>query len=86
MSSIEAAKNPRDIILRPVVTEKSSILMDQGKYTFEVDPRSNKTEIKMAVEAIFGVRLPPWLRRTARARFTALATESVRARMSSAPS
>ena len=57
MSSIEAAKNPRDIILRPVVTEKSSILMDQGKYTFEVDPRSNKTEIKMAVEAIFGVKV-----------------------------
>ena len=57
MSSIESAKNPRDIILRPVVTEKSSILMDEGKYTFEVDPRSNKTEIKMAIEAIFGVKV-----------------------------
>ena len=57
MSSIEAAKNPRDIILRPVVTEKSSILMDQGKYTFEVDPRSNKTEIKIALERIFGVKI-----------------------------
>ena len=57
MSTIEAGKNPRDIILRPVVTEKSSILMDEGKYTFEVDPRSNKTEIKMAIEAIFGVKV-----------------------------
>ena len=52
MSSIESAKNPRDIILRPVVTEKSSILMDEGKYTFEVDPRSNKTEIKMAIASV----------------------------------
>ena len=57
MSSIESAKNPRDIILRPVVTEKSSILMDEGKYTFEVDPRSNKTEIKIALERIFGVKI-----------------------------
>ncbi|MDN5985726.1 MAG: 50S ribosomal protein L23, partial [Propionibacterium sp.] len=46
MSTIEAGKNPRDIILKPVVTEKSSVLMDQGKYTFEVDPRATKTEIK----------------------------------------
>lgn len=57
MSTIEAGKNPRDIILKPVVTEKSSILMDQGKYTFEVDPRANKTEIKIAIEAIFGVKV-----------------------------
>ena len=55
--SIEAGKNPRDIILKPVITEKSSILMDQGKYTFEVDPRANKTEIKIAIEAIFGVKV-----------------------------
>ncbi|MDO4257948.1 MAG: 50S ribosomal protein L23 [Actinomycetaceae bacterium] len=57
MSTIEAGKNPRDIILRPVITEKSSVLMDQGKYTFEVDPRANKTEIKIAIEAIFGVKV-----------------------------
>ncbi|WP_076464326.1 50S ribosomal protein L23 [Actinomyces mediterranea] len=57
MSTIEAGKNPRDIILKPVVTEKSSILMDEGKYTFEVDPRANKTEIKIAIEAIFGVKV-----------------------------
>lgn len=57
MSTLEPGKNPRDIILKPVVTEKSSILMDQGKYTFEVDPRANKTEIKIAIEAIFGVKV-----------------------------
>lgn len=55
--SVELAKNPRDIILRPVVTEKSSGLMDLGKYTFEVDPRANKTEIKIAIEKIFGVKV-----------------------------
>lgn len=55
--TIETAKNPRDVILRPVVTEKSSGLMDLGKYTFEVDPRANKTEIKIAVEQIFGVKV-----------------------------
>lgn len=55
--SLETTKNPRDIILRPVVTEKSSGLMDLGKYTFEVDPRANKTEIKIAIEQIFGVKV-----------------------------
>ncbi len=50
-------KDPRDIIIRPVVSEKSYGLMDEGKYTFEVDPRSNKTEIKIAVEQIFGVKV-----------------------------
>lgn len=55
--SLEASKNPRDIILRPVVSEKSYALMDQGAYTFLVDPRSNKTEIKIAIETIFKVRV-----------------------------
>jgi large subunit ribosomal protein L23 len=50
-------KNPRDILIRPIVSEKSYSLMDEGKYTFEVDPRSNKTEIKIAVEQIFGVKV-----------------------------
>ena len=57
MSTIEAGKNPRDISIKPVVTEKSSILMDQGKFTFEVDPRASKTEIKIAIETIFGVKV-----------------------------
>ncbi|MBN2176878.1 MAG: 50S ribosomal protein L23 [Demequinaceae bacterium] len=50
-------KNPRDVLIRPIVSEKSYALMDEGKYTFEVDPRSNKTEIKIAVEQIFGVKV-----------------------------
>ena len=50
-------KNPRDVILRPIVSEKSYNLIDEGKYTFEVNPRSNKTEIKQAVESIFKVKV-----------------------------
>ncbi|MGC5615757.1 50S ribosomal protein L23 [Georgenia sp. Z1491] len=55
--SLETVKNPRDIIVRPIVSEKSYNLIDQGKYTFEVDPRSNKTEIKQAIEQIFDVKV-----------------------------
>ncbi len=50
-------KDPRDVIIVPVVSEKSYALLDDGKYTFEVDPRSNKTEIKQAIEAIFNVKV-----------------------------
>ena len=50
-------KDPRDIILKPVVSEKSYSLIDEGKYTFLVDPRSSKTEIKLAIEKIFGVKV-----------------------------
>ena len=50
-------KNLRDVIIKPVVSEKSYNLIDQGKYTFEVDPRSNKTEIKQAIENIFMVEV-----------------------------
>ena len=50
-------KDPRDVIIRPVVSEKSYGLIDEGKYTFQVDPSSNKTEIKYAIEQIFGVKV-----------------------------
>jgi len=50
-------KDPRDILLSPVVSEKSYGLLDEGKYTFIVDPRANKTEIKIAVERVFGVKV-----------------------------
>ena len=50
-------KDPRDIIVAPVVSEKSYGLMDEGKYTFLVDARANKTEIKIAVEKIFDVKV-----------------------------
>ena len=52
-----ANKNPRDILIAPVVAEKSYSLLDEGKYTFLVDPRANKTEIKIAVEQIFSVKV-----------------------------
>lgn len=50
-------KDPRDIIIAPVVTEKAYSLQEMGKYTFLVDPRANKTEVKIAVEKIFGVKV-----------------------------
>ncbi|ASN52693.1 MULTISPECIES: 50S ribosomal protein L23 [Sinomonas] len=50
-------KDPRDVILAPVVSEKSYGLIDEGKYTFLVDPRSSKTEIKLAIEKIFSVKV-----------------------------
>jgi large subunit ribosomal protein L23 len=50
-------KDPRDVVLSPVVSEKSYALMDEGKYTFLVDVRANKTEIKIAVEKIFDVKV-----------------------------
>ena len=48
-------RDHRDILLAPVVSEKSYSLIDENKYTFVVDPRANKTEIKIAVEAVFNV-------------------------------
>lgn len=50
-------RDPRDIILRPVISEKTYELLDQDKYTFEVDRRANKTEIKIAIEQIFDVKV-----------------------------
>ncbi|HLH83553.1 MAG TPA: 50S ribosomal protein L23 [Trebonia sp.] len=49
--------NPRDILLRPVVSEKSYGLLDEGKYTFVVAPDANKTQIKQAVEEVFRVKV-----------------------------
>ncbi|MGF2614150.1 50S ribosomal protein L23 [Rossellomorea vietnamensis] len=47
----------RDIIKRPVITELSTDLMADKKYTFEVDTRANKTQVKDSVEEIFGVKV-----------------------------
>jgi large subunit ribosomal protein L23 len=49
--------DPRDVILRPVVSEKSYGLLDHGVYTFIVHPDANKIQIRQAVEAIFDVRV-----------------------------
>ncbi len=49
--------DPRSVIIRPVVSEKSYTLLDQGVYTFIVSPDANKVEIRHAVESIFGVNV-----------------------------
>ena len=50
-------KSARDVIIRPVVSEKSYAGIEQNSYTFLVDKRANKTEIKEAVQSIWGVRV-----------------------------
>ena len=50
-------KDPRDVIIKPVVSEKSYGLLDSNVYTFVVHPEASKPEIHDAVEAIFGVRV-----------------------------
>ncbi|AZN38425.1 50S ribosomal protein L23 [Paenibacillus albus] len=50
-------KNPRDIIKRPIITEQTSDFMANKRYVFEVDLRANKTEIKLAIQSIFKVKV-----------------------------
>lgn len=50
-------RNPHDIIIKPIVTERSMDDMSDNKYTFVVDKKSNKTEIKSAVEKVFDVKV-----------------------------
>ena len=50
-------KTARDVILRPIITERTTDLMAENKYVFEVAPKSNKTEVKQAIEAIFDVKV-----------------------------
>lgn len=50
-------KDPREVIIRPVISERSYDMMEEGKYTFEVAKNSNKIEIKKAVESIFNVKV-----------------------------
>ena len=46
-----------DVIKRPIITEKSSNLVENLQYTFEVDPKATKTEVKDAIEKIFNVKV-----------------------------
>ena len=57
MSNALKIRDHRDILLAPVVSEKSYGLLDENKYTFLVAPEANKTEIKIAVEAVFKVKV-----------------------------
>ncbi len=49
--------NPRDILIRPIVTEKTTNMMQENKYTFLVPLKANKIEIRQAVEQIFKVKV-----------------------------
>jgi large subunit ribosomal protein L23 len=49
--------DPRDVLLAPVISEKSYGLLDENKYTFLVRPDANKTQIKIAVEKVFDVKV-----------------------------
>jgi large subunit ribosomal protein L23 len=66
-------KDHRDVLIAPVVSEKSYGLLDNNKYTFIVHPDANKTEIKIAVEKVFNVKVTSvnTLNRQGKARRTA---------------
>ena len=49
--------NPRSVIVRPVLSEKSYELLAANKYTFRIHPRARKVQVRQAVEEIFGVRV-----------------------------
>lgn len=50
-------RNPHEVLIKPVITEKTTGLMEENKYTFKVDKKANKIEIKHAVETIFKVNV-----------------------------
>jgi len=49
--------DPRDVLLAPIISEKIYGLLDQNKYTFDVHPQANKTQVKIAVERVFNVKV-----------------------------
>ena len=49
--------NARTVIIKPIVSEKSYALLSANKYTFRIDPRAHKTQVRQAVEEVFGVRV-----------------------------
>ena len=52
-----SVRDPRDVLLSPVISEKSYGLLDGNQYTFIVLPEANKTQIKIAVEQVFNVKV-----------------------------
>ncbi|HEY9846674.1 MAG TPA: 50S ribosomal protein L23 [Candidatus Caenarcaniphilales bacterium] len=51
------ARTSADLVRRPIISEKATMLLSENKYTFEVDPRATKPEIKAAIEGLFQVRV-----------------------------
>jgi large subunit ribosomal protein L23 len=50
-------RNMADLIFRPIITEKATRLLEENQYTFEVDPRATKPQIKAAIESLFEVKV-----------------------------
>ena len=78
--------DPRDMLLAPVISEKSYGLLDENKYTFVVRPDANKTQIKIAVEQVFNVKVTDVNTLNRRASASAPGPASASARTPSAPS
>jgi large subunit ribosomal protein L23 len=57
LKQVKSERELPDIVRRPIVTEKATILMEQNKYVFEVPPTATKPEIKAAVESLFQVKV-----------------------------
>ena len=51
------AIHPYQVLIRPLITEKATILAGDGKYAFEVDPRANKNQVRQAIEIAFNVKV-----------------------------
>ena len=78
-SPASSFKDHRDILLAPVISEKSYGLLDENKYTFLVAPHANKTEIKISVEKVFNVKVTGSTPSTGRASASAPGTATARA-------
>lgn len=59
-ANIGSGRDTKDayrVLVRPLVTEKSTLMASHGKYVFSVDPKTNKIEVKKAIEALYGVKV-----------------------------
>ena len=57
MPKLVATRDLPDLVRRPILTEKATILMEQNKYTFEVIPKATKPQIRAAIEDLFAVKV-----------------------------
>lgn len=57
MTELKNFRSLADLVRRPIVTEKATILLENNQYTFEVDPRATKPEIKAAIQELFQVKV-----------------------------
>ena len=84
---------PHEVLIRPIISEKNTMLNEQGKYVFEVSQRANKIMVRQAVEELFGVKVtavnvlkvPGKMRRSPRTRVTGMTRSWKKAIVSLAP-